>query len=81
MIWFTDDASVMPVLAGLRSRLFCKGKAMNETAQIAMKTLNRKLQVPKEDSQQRGRLNLKQYIEECIALLNIIERNSDAKEG
>ena len=54
---------------------------MNETAKIAIKTLNRKLQVLKEDSEQRGRLNLKQYIEECIALVNIIERNSDAKDG
>lgn len=54
---------------------------MNETAQIAMKTLNRKLKVLKEDSEQRGRLNLKQYIEECIALVKIIERNTDAKDG
>ena len=54
---------------------------MNETAQIAMKTLNRKLEVLKEDSAKRNRLNLKQYIEECIALLQIIERNTDAKGG
>jgi hypothetical protein len=54
---------------------------MNETAQIAMKTLTRKLEVLRKDSEQRNRPNLQQYIEECIALLKIIERNTDAKSG
>jgi len=48
---------------------------MNDTGNKALKMLNKKLTVLKEDAVTRSRDNLKQYIEECIALLKLIERN------
>jgi hypothetical protein len=48
---------------------------MNDTSNKALKMLNKKLTVLKEDAVTRSRDNLKQYIEECIALLKLIERN------
>ena len=48
---------------------------MNDTGKKALKMLNKKLTVLKEDAVTRSRDNLKQYIEECIALLKLIERN------
>jgi len=48
---------------------------MNDTGNKALKMLNKKLTVLKEDAVSRSRANLKQYIEECIALLEVAERN------
>lgn len=50
---------------------------MNETAQAAMKMLQKKLEIIKEDAERRTRLNLKGYAEECLALLDIIRRNTN----
>lgn len=48
---------------------------MNDTGNKALKMLNKKLTVLKEDAVTRSRDNLKQYIEECISLLKLVERN------
>ena len=50
---------------------------MNDTANKALKMLGRKLDILKNDSSNRGRQGVKMYLEECIALLEIVERNKD----
>ena len=50
---------------------------MNDTADKALKMLGKKLTILRDDSSNRGRQGVKMYIEECIALLEIVERNKD----
>ena len=50
---------------------------MNDTANKALKMLGRKLTVLRDDQSNRGRVGVKMYVEECIALLDIVERNKD----
>ena len=49
---------------------------MNSEATAAMKTLEHILQVMQEVANGKSRPNLKHQLEECLALLQIIERNS-----
>jgi len=48
---------------------------MTDTGNQALKMLAKKLEVLRDDSISRQRDNLKQYIEECMSLLEIVERN------
>jgi len=48
---------------------------MNQNAIKALDRLNKKLGIIKQESFVRNRHNLLQSIEECIALLDIIDRN------
>ena len=50
---------------------------MTDNTQAAIKLLRQNLSVIKQAADARGRPNLKQQAEECLALLKIIEKETD----
>lgn len=65
-------------MQGLTALHFFFGETSMEDP-TAIQILRRKLSILKQDAADRNRLNLKGYIEECLALLDMIEREQHGR--